>query len=84
MDRAFAVLKKKSHWDDLTGALLGIAAINFTLGERFTTDTTVPETTTDGPLIGKWDLVPKDGDGGGVLPLAVGGGAALILLLMVK
>ena len=28
--------------------------------------------------------VLKDGDGGGVLPLAVGGGAALILLLMVK
>ena len=30
------------------------------------------------------DNTKDDGDGGGVLPLAVGGGAALILLLVVK
>ena len=45
------------------------------------------DNTKDGPLTDNTkdvDIVPKDGDGGGVLPLAVGGGAALILLLMVK
>lgn len=82
--RRFAIFQKVTHADDTKKVLLGLAALNFTLGERFTKDTTVPETTDDGPLIGKWDLVPKDGDGGGVLPLAVGGGAALMLLLMVK